>query len=394
MSNRLDKRGWESATISDVHLLIEPTDFCNCNCIMCKQSVSKTIHGDNPRQYMDFGLFVKIVKDIKEAGFVTSIDPLWAGESTIHPDFKEMMYYLFTFNIKHNLFRGFVLNTNAINMDEELSGIFLHYAKYIQSHRKENFMRLYFSLEAARPATYEKIKNVPGENLIKAIKNISYLVRKRKELGLIIPNLTFGFIVMEENQGDACDFRDLWAGILKDSGVPYDIVATWPLLTDRDSVYYRQLICPEPKKAEELHKAAALKLGLIEEKHSEENKNIKGSGEFRQPCGALWRTPNIASNGDVVPCCRDINLTLKLGNIKGQSLYDIWHGERITELRLSHIKGDFNASFQTWPTCKVCLEPEAGILSDKEIFKYLESIGKVSLMKKYLNRKAKYGKRY
>lgn len=132
---QVDKRGWESARLEDVHLLIEMTDICNCRCIMCKQSMSETIHRDMPKQHMDLGLFIKIIEDIKDHGFVTSVDPLWNGESTIHPDFKEMIYYLFAVNKNNGLFRGFVLNTNAINMDRELSDIFLDYAKYVQKKK-------------------------------------------------------------------------------------------------------------------------------------------------------------------------------------------------------------------------------------------------------------------
>ena len=380
--NRIDTRGRESANISDVHLLIEPTDFCNCRCIMCKQSHPGPVHGNIPKQHMDFSLFVKILEDIKESGFhVTSIDPLWTGESTMHPDFKEMLYYLFTMNKDYNLFRGFVLNTNAINMDEELSDILLDYARYVHSTRNRNFFRLYFSIDAATSATYQKIRNISGENLDKVVKNISYLVKNRKELGIIIPNLIFIFIVMQENLNEAGVFRDLCGNILKDSGVPYEIVPTWPLLVDRDSIYHRQLISCEPEKAEEIHRKAVFKLGLTKDALSIPLK--RRDSHYRLPCGALWRTPNIASSGNIVPCCRDIDLSLVLGNVKNDSLYDIWHGEKITEMRLLHIKGEF----EKISTCSNCVEPEGGVLSDDEIMKYLDSVNRPELMKIYAARK-------
>jgi radical SAM protein with 4Fe4S-binding SPASM domain len=388
--DRIDKRGCESAKIDDIHLLIELSDHCNCKCIMCKQSMAENMHGNNPKQHMDLALFVKIIEDIKKGeSKITSIDPLWTGESMIHPDFKEMMYYLFTMNRKYGLFRGFVLNTNAIAMNREISDIFLDYAKYVQEHRDSCFMRLYFSLEAIRPYTYQNIKNTNEENLNRAIDNIKYFIFKRKKLNLTVPNLTFGFIVMEENQDEAEEFRDFWKEALRDSGVPHEVVSSWPLLTDRDSIYYRQLISSEPKKAEDLHRKVAVRLGLVQKDVLPTNKKQKKNlvRRFRPPCGALWRTPNIASNGDVVPCCRDMELTLSLGNIKENSLHDIWHGDKITELRLSHIKGEFDVLFQKWPVCKTCVEPEAGVLSDDEILSYLQSINKEEIMKKYIARK-------
>lgn len=391
--NRIDKRGAESARIEDIHLLIELTDYCNSKCIMCKQSISKTIHRHFPKQHMDTSLFIKIIEDIKTSGFnVTSIDPMWNGESAIHPDFKEMMYYLFLINEKYDLFRGFVLNTNAITMDEEVSEIFLDYARFIKEMRKNYFMRLYFSLDAVYPETYQKLRNIRGENLEKAVRNINYLIKRRKELNMVIPNLIFGFIVMPENEKDAPVFRDFWKDALKDSCVPYEIVPSWPLLTDRDSVYYRQLISSNPEKAEKLHRDVCLQLGLIKKsKSAKKEKTPKPVSFFRPPCGALWRTPNIASNGNVVPCCRDTEFIMNLGNVKTQSLSDIWHGEKITQYRISHIKGDFNVppdvSSEVFRTCLNCLEPEGGTLSDKEVYAYLESINRTELMKSYLRRK-------
>lgn len=198
-----------------------------------------------------------------------------------------------------------------------------------------------------------------------------------------MPNLTFGFIVMQENQHEAEMFRDLCEDILKDSGLPYEVVPTWPLLLDRDSIYFRQLICPEPKKAEELHKKVALRMELIDKEALAEDKNIKSTAGKRRPCGALWRTPNIASNGDVVPCCRDVELSMVIGNVKEKSLNDIWHGEKITEYRLLHIKGEYDKI----PTCFHCVEPEAGILTDEEITAYLKSINREDLIKAYCGRR-------
>jgi sulfatase maturation enzyme AslB (radical SAM superfamily) len=378
--NRIDTRGSESARIEDIHLLIELTDYCNSKCIMCKQSKSENMHGNIPKQHMDTGLFIKIIEDIKNDGFkVTSIDPLWSGESMTHPDFKEMMYYLFAINKSHNLFNGFVLNTNAINMDEEVSDIFLDYAEYVQANsNKYFFMKILLSLDAARPDTYKKIRNISGQTLYRVRENISYLIKRRKESKLIVPNLIFGFIIMQENYKEAVEFRDYWKNILKDSGVPFEVVPTWPLSTDRDSIYYRQLICSEPEKAMALHKDVSLKLGLIKDFPfiPKRNKSIykdKRTKSFRPPCGALWRTPNIASNGDVVPCCRDIDLAMVLGNVRNQSLYDVWYGDKITELRLAHIKGELTVTFEKFLTCTNCIEPEGGVLSDEEIYAYLKS---------------------
>ena len=77
---------------------------------------------------------------------------------------------------------------------------------------------------------------------------------------------------------------------------------------------------------------------------------------------------------------------MALGNVKEYPLRDIWANDRITELRTAHIKGEFSIS----PLCLSCSEPEGGIISDDQIYKYLQSINRAELMGIYLNRKQKY----
>jgi radical SAM protein with 4Fe4S-binding SPASM domain len=383
-NHAIDTRGWEAAKAGDIHVMMEITDYCNCKCIMCKQSQSDTMHRENKKQFLDLGLFIKLIEDLREKGpRGISFDPVWVGESTIHPDFKEMLYYLFETDKAHDLLKGFVINTNAIAMDSEMVDIFLNYAKYIRN-REGHFMRLYFSLDAIKEETYSKIKNVNGENLKKAMKNINYVIKKRREMNLVFPNLTFGFIVMNENVEEALDFVEYWKRHLSEmSHVPVEVAVSDSCPVDRDLIYLRQVVgFGDEQEAIRLHKSVAKSL----EMHL--GKDVQVSIKYsRPPCGALWRTPNIAVNGDVLPCCRDDQLTMVLGNIKKESLHDIWHGEKITQLRLAHINKEFSVPFETFPTCLNCVNSEGGTLSNEDILEYLQSVGREELMVRYLERK-------
>jgi len=50
-------------------------------------------------------------------------------------------------------------------------------------------------------------------------------------------------------------------------------------------------------------------------------------------CPYPWASLVIASNGDVVACCRDLEHRTVLGNLFGEELADIWNGARYRELR-------------------------------------------------------------
>ena len=51
--------------------------------------------------------------------------------------------------------------------------------------------------------------------------------------------------------------------------------------------------------------------------------------EKRPPCAGLWNTPMVQVNGDVTTCCLDEHLENKLGNLREQTLGEIWNGDTI-----------------------------------------------------------------
>ena len=61
--------------------------------------------------------------------------------------------------------------------------------------------------------------------------------------------------------------------------------------------------------------------GVIEEKSFDENK-------FKSPCFEMYRRIHILADGDVGVCsCRDIEAEINIGNIKENSLKDLWKGK-------------------------------------------------------------------
>ena len=58
------------------------------------------------------------------------------------------------------------------------------------------------------------------------------------------------------------------------------------------------------------------------------------------PCPFSWQYVVVQWNGDVVPCCRDYNGELKLGNVKDASLKEIWNGPAYAEFRRKMTTGE------------------------------------------------------
>ena len=68
-----------------IRVTIEPTNHCNLNCLPCPRHYITM-----PMGFMDWGLFLKIIKQIRNPG--TDIILAWRGEPTLHLNLYGMAY--------------------------------------------------------------------------------------------------------------------------------------------------------------------------------------------------------------------------------------------------------------------------------------------------------------
>ena len=85
---------------------------------------------------------------------------------------------------------------------------------------------------------------------------------------------------------------------------------------------------PKEKKSIRLENKVLLHFDNYFEWPSLKNKNY-GHGT----CQGLSSHIGILANGDVIPCCLDNDAIMKLGNVKEQSLKEIVHAKRATDMR-------------------------------------------------------------
>jgi radical SAM protein with 4Fe4S-binding SPASM domain len=69
-------------------------------------------------------------------------------------------------------------------------------------------------------------------------------------------------------------------------------------------------------------------------------------------CPIVFHHMGINSDGTVSPCYIDWNRKLIIGDVRKQSLVDIWNGEALRELRFSHLRLEHGGN----PTCGSCGE--------------------------------------
>ena len=77
-------------------------------------------------------------------------------------------------------------------------------------------------------------------------------------------------------------------------------------------------------------------------------------------------------NGDLTTCCLDQHLENKLGNLKEQSLKEVWDGETNQRWRRMQVLDDYEAS---GPYCSRCNWRSAGAMPHDKVLSWLEKRG-------------------
>ena len=141
-----------------VRLWIEPTSYCNLNCIMCpNKSLPKEKKG-----FMEFGLFRKIIDEARHFAF--DVNLLHRGESLLHPDFFRMVRWAHD----AGLFTKF--HTNGTLLDEAKSRALL----------QSGIDQLTFSFDGYDKDTYEAIR--VNADFAKTVANIVRFLELKKGL--------------------------------------------------------------------------------------------------------------------------------------------------------------------------------------------------------------------
>ena len=91
------------------------------------------------------------------------------------------------------------------------------------------------------------------------------------------------------------------------------------------------------------HNSTGFVPGILEDRK-------RGNDNNYNLCHYPWTSVVIASNGDVVACCRDLQHKTVLGNLFDDDLISIWNGEKYQNLR----KGLINRNPQAIKACENC----------------------------------------
>lgn len=273
---------------------LELVNRCNLTCVMCYVANHK-----GEKHTLSLEALDQFFQDCSRNG----VPALMLGDHSEPLLYKEIREVIRS--AKRNKIMDIFLFTNGVLLTEDL-------AKFLI---EEEVSRVFVSLDAATPATYQKIRG--KDELEKIERNLRRLVELRNQSGKDLPVVRVSFCVQQENFQEQDSFHRKWDGVV--DAIEYQATT--------DVSYVTELL--------ETGKVSDPRL-------MEEKENLPFCN---QPFGYL----SVLSSGDITPCCSFYAHNLKLGHISRDNVHDIWNGEKLRDLRQQLLTGNLN------PTCKVCL---------------------------------------
>ena len=284
---------------------IEQTNFCNLKCPECPSGT-----GELTRQlgFLSVENFREIVDQISDTGFYIQL--FFQGEPYLNKQLGEMVAYA----QKKNVYVSVSTNGNLItpkNIDKLIENV---------------PDKIIFSLDGLDEESYQNYR--VGGTFKKADDALNLLIEAKRKLKLKKPFVELQFIVMKQNEhlieevNAYSESRGVDRLVFKTMQVSsYDNAIKF---LPTDGKYSRYIIS---------------------------NGDYKLKGKQSNHCFALWRTAVITWDKRMVPCCFDKDANYHLGDLRKNSIKEIWKSESYQKFRLGVLtnrKGN--------PMCNNCTE--------------------------------------
>ena len=275
-------------------IAIEPTTACNLRCPECPSGLRS---------------FSRPTGSLREDFFRQTIDELYRellmlifyfqGEPYLNPAFLEMIRYA------HQKGIYTITSTNGHFLNDEQA------RKTVES----GLDRIIISIDGTTQEVYESYrKKGKLEVVLEGARN---LVKWKKRLKRRTPHIIFQFLVVRPNEHQIPEVFQLAKNIgvdevrLKTAQV-YDYKNGHPLIPQQEQYarYQRQA-----------------------------DGTFKVKNELLNHCWKLWHSCVITWDGKIVPCCFDKDAQHRMGDLKKQSLRQIWEGKNYAAFRQTLLKG-------------------------------------------------------
>lgn len=277
---------------------IEFVNRCNLSCSMCYVA-----NHTFPKATLSLDEVRAIIDEVagkEQTGLLLGV----GSEGLLYKNIRKVIEYA-----KSRDVMDIILMTNGTLLSEDLAEFLI----------KLEVSRVCISVDAATRETYEKVRG--KDELDKLERNIRGLVAAKRRLGSALPVVRLSFCAVPENQHEQVAFREKWEDVV-------------------DYIDYQ-------KVADFSHVG------------SEEEVELGESAGERLFCSKPFGYLNVWSNGDISPCCTFYGKNLVFGNIRENTLQEVYDGPKMQELR-----EQFRTGRNLNKICQVCLATRENLVDE------------------------------
>jgi MoaA/NifB/PqqE/SkfB family radical SAM enzyme len=272
-------------------LMIENTNHCNAECVMCPRDTLSRRRG-----FMDFGLFEKIIKDVSRERRKPVTHLHGFGEPLLDKLLPERIHFAKTCGID----RTYIV-TNASLLSAETS------RKIISAGLDKMKISFYGTDEESYNTTMKRL------DFKVTLQNVKDFLTIRKEMKRGNPRLILQYLPNETNHAKVAEFKSLWS----------------PLIDRRAG--------------------DCLNVATLHNYGGGRAYNRLGK-EIVSVCYFPWTSMSVLWDGRVVTCCMDSNGVQVLGDLNSESVQDVWN-----DPVLSGVRDDFkDRDYGKYPVCLSC----------------------------------------
>jgi radical SAM protein with 4Fe4S-binding SPASM domain len=264
---------------------IEPSGYCNLKCGFCPHGVPGS---DLKKDLMSYELFRKLIDDIGSfPGRPKLLRICGNGEPLMNKFLVDMLRYAREQEVSERiemLTNGLLLSPDTI--------------RYLP----ECLDRIIISIEGLCAEDYLRISGAKMD-FKKFLGSLDALFTARKDC-IVHHKIHHEAVPSQEKERE---FHELFEGRCDEIFIER-LVPMWPQL---DSAY-----------------------------SSHEFRFSDDPVRTRRVCAQIFKGVQVQADGEVVPCCVDWKRVNVLGDLRTESLFDIWNGPRMKRMQLQHLSGN------------------------------------------------------
>lgn len=276
--------------------LIEITNACNLNCVMCNTKMSK-----RPIGLIEPRVFEKILHELKSVG-IESVGLHTVGETFMYKNLSELIKIA-----ARNQFHVWI-STNG-QFPEKIEELYRHFPKVANVYR--------FSIDGATRATYEGIRRGASfDKLIQSLEGISKINQGKKDYAI---DLSINSILSMTNIYEIPLFFKAYEKYCWPEKITFSAVDG----LSPDTAYFKKEF------------------------------NFPGLVSSKIPCRMPFKNIFFTYGGKATLCCRDYEEELVVGDISEVSILDLWNSSAAEVIRDKHqhpLKMNIRA-------CRMCFGP-------------------------------------